>query len=107
MRVRCEDSGPLFGPEQAAICQRTRRGARRKIGRGIQKLSGRTGGSVGEVGRGVERRLRQLDGGIRHEPPRVRSKPGISTKYLAIIISLLGSPDMYTSEVPHREEGRP
>ena len=76
MRVRCEDSGPLFGPEQAAICQRTRRGARGKIGRGIQKLSGRTGGSVGEVGRGVERRLRQLDGGIRHAAAEGQEQTG-------------------------------
>ena len=76
MRVRCEDSGPLFGPEQAAIRQRTRRGARRKLGRGIEKLSGRSGGSVGEVGRGVERRFCQLDGGICHAAPEGQEQAG-------------------------------
>lgn len=65
-----EDRGLLFGPEQTAVGERARCRARRKLGGRIEKLFGGPGGAVGELGRGVERRLRQLDGGIRHTPAK-------------------------------------
>lgn len=66
VRMRREDGSSLFGSEKTAVRQGARCGARREFGGRIEKFLGGSGRAVGELRRGIERRFRQLNGGVRH-----------------------------------------
>lgn len=66
MGMRGEDRGLCLGSEKTAVRQSARCGARRELRGWVEEFPRRAGGAAGEVSRRIERRLRQLDGSVRH-----------------------------------------